>query len=47
MSDLELRVENLNVGFGRRTVLRDISFTVPEKPRSSKPSQTSLLLPDA
>ena len=28
MSDLELRVENLNVGFGRRTVLRDISFTV-------------------
>ena len=60
MSDLELRVENLNVGFGRRTVLRDISFTVHSgeficllgqnaagKPRSSKPSQTSLLLPDA
>ena len=28
MTGLELRVENLNVGFGRRTVLRDISFTV-------------------
>lgn len=28
MTGLELRVENLNVGFGRRTVLRGISFTV-------------------